>query len=431
MLKQYGCIRVHECYELYETAVFLRKRRWPKARGLAAVAPTGGNIVNLADAGAMYDLHWNPFTQATQDALAPLMPGYGKVGNPTDLTSAATGNQDFYRTALNTIVADPGVEVMIPIVPSPNRKDLGMTADIIKNCPKSAIMLWVGGCTDDVNYTRRDLIREGIPVYRDATPLTRAIRAAYDFGQFVSRTRSGELTPQRPANIDESRARVLLAGMGSSITEREAKQILACYGLPVTQEALACSAEEAAQLAQKAGAPVAMKIDSPDIAHKTEAGGVKLGVTGRPAAEAAYRDILQSAKQYAPHARMNGVQEMAKPGVEMMLGVVRDPVFGAIVVAGLGGIFVEVLKDVSYRVAPVAPAQAAEMLEELRGKKMLDGVRGMAPRDREALIDAIVRLSWFAHDFRNEVAELDVNPLVAYERGAGVRLLDALIVRAP
>ena len=203
--------------------------------------------------------------------------------------------------------------------------------------------------------------------------------------------------------------------------------------LPVTQETLAVSAQEAAELAEKAGAPVAMKIDSPDIAHKTEAGGVKLGVNGRQAAVEAYRDILRSAKQYAPHARINGVlvQEMAKPGVEMMLGVVRDPVFGAIVVAGLGGIFVEVLKDVSYRVAPVAPAQAAEMLQELRGKKMLDGVRGMEPRDREALIDAIVRLSWFAHDFRNEVAELDVNPLVAYERGAGVRLLDALIVRAP
>ena len=115
--RQYGLIQVQECNELYETAVFLRKRRWPKGRGLAAVAPTGGNIVNLADAGAIFDLQWNAFTPTTQEALAKLMPGYGKVGNPTDLTSAATGDQEFYRKALMTIAADPGVDVMIPIVP--------------------------------------------------------------------------------------------------------------------------------------------------------------------------------------------------------------------------------------------------------------------------------------------------------------------------
>ena len=431
VLKQYGCIRVNECYELYETAVFLRKRRWPKARGLAAVAPTGGNIVNLADAGAMFDLQWNPFTQATQDALAPLMPGYGKVGNPTDLTSAATSNQDFYRTALNTIVADPGVEVMIAIVPSPNRKDLGMTADIIRNCPKSAIMLWVGGCSDDINYTRRDLIMEGIPVYRDATPLTHAVRAAYDFGHYVARHKAGALQPKRPAGMDQAAARKMLQGMGSKLTEREGKQLLAHYGLPVTREVLAANADEAVHAAANVGGPVALKIDSPDIAHKTEAGGIRLGLSGADAVRTAFDEVVSSSKRYAPQAHINGVlvQEMAHPGVEMMLGIVRDPVFGAIVAVGLGGIHVEVLKDISYRVAPVTMEQAGEMLSELRGKKLLEGVRGMSVRDCDAIVDAIVRLSWFAADFRDAIAELDINPLMVYEQGAGARVLDALVVR--
>ena len=147
--RQYGLIQVHECNELYETAVFLRQRKWPKGRGLAAVAPTGGNIVNLADAGAIFDLQWNPFTAETQEALGKLMPGYGKVGNPTDLTSAATGDQDFYRKALTTIAADPGVDVMIPIVPSPTKKNLLQTVEIMNQCGKQTAMLWVGGCMDD------------------------------------------------------------------------------------------------------------------------------------------------------------------------------------------------------------------------------------------------------------------------------------------
>src|SRR5688572_6863477 len=168
--KQYGLIRVNECNELYETAVFLRHRKWPKGRGLAAVAPTGGNIVNVADAGASFGLQWNAFTTVTQEALGKLMPGYGKVGNPTDLTSAATGDQDFYRKALSTIAADPGVDVMIPIVPSPTKANLLQTVDIMNQCGKQTAMLWVGGCTDDTDFRARDLIRDGVVVYRDATP---------------------------------------------------------------------------------------------------------------------------------------------------------------------------------------------------------------------------------------------------------------------
>ena len=430
--RQYGLIQVHECNELYETAVFLRQRKWPRGRGLAAVAPTGGNIVNLADAGAIFDLQWNAFTPDTQEALGKLMPGYGKVGNPTDLTSAATGDQDFYRKALTTIAADPGVDVMIPIVPSPTKKNLLQTVEIMNQCGKQTAMLWVGGCMDDKDYKARDLISDGVVVYRDATPCTRAIRAAYDFGQHVQARKSGALTPVRPSSIDQAQAAAALKCLDAKITEREAKELLAHYGLPVTQEALAENAAQAVSLAEKIGGKVVLKIDSPDIAHKTEAGGVRLGVTGAAAITEAFEAIVKSAKQYAPQAHINGVlvQEMARPGVELMLGVIRDPVFGPIVVAGLGGIFVEVLKDIAYRVAPVTPAQANEMLDELRGVKLLAGVRGMAPRDRDAVVDAIVRLSWFAHDFKNDIAEMDINPLMVYESGAGARVLDALIVRA-
>jgi acetyltransferase len=183
--------------------------------------------------------------------------------------------------------------------------------------------------------------------------------------------------------------------------------------------------------ARAIGGTVALKIDSPDIAHKTEAGAIRLGVAGDDAVRKAFGEIMDAARRHAPQARLNGVlvQEMAPAGVEMMLGVVGDPVFGPIVAAGLGGIYVEVLKDIAYRAAPVALREAAAMVGELRGASILDGVRGMAPRDREAYLDLIVRLSWFAHDFRDEIGELDLNPVIVLERGAGARIVDALIVR--
>ena len=145
----------------------------------------------------------------------------------------------------------------------------------------------------------------------------------------------------------------------------------------------------------------------------------------------AFADVTQAARQFNPKAAINGVlvQEMGRRGVEMMLGVVRDPVFGPVVAAGLGGIHVEVLRDIAYRVAPVTPLEAQRMLAELRGYKLLEGVRGAPPADIGALADAIVRLSWFAHDLADAIAEIDFNPLFVFERGAGVQALDALIVR--
>ncbi len=432
VFRQYGLIRVRECNELYETAVLLRKRRWPKGPRAASVAPTGGNIVQIADAGASFGIAWPEYSPETQTALEELMPGYGKVSNPTDMTSLATGEQALYRRALNLIAADPSVDVVVPIIASISKADLQQGAEFVAKCGKSAAMLWVGGCTDDPGFTAKDLVKAGVPVYRDATPCMRAVRAAVDFGDYVQRHKSGRARTERPAYLDFQTTSARLGACGRKLTEREAKQLLAGYGFPVAREMLASTPEEAVSHAREIGGKVALKIDSPDVAHKTEAGAIRLGVQGAEAVREAYAQIVEAARRYAPHAQINGVlvQEMAPAGIEMMLGVIRDPVFGPIVAVGLGGIHIEVLRDIAYRAVPVTHEEAGEMLHELRGAKLLDGVRGMAPRDREGLIDLIVRLSWFAHDFRDEIAELDINPLIVLERGAGARVVDALIVRA-
>jgi acetyltransferase len=231
--------------------------------------------------------------------------------------------------------------------------------------------------------------------------------------------------------VDVEGARAGLAACGEKLTEREAKAVLARYGLPVTKERLAASAEEAAACARDFGGALALKIESPDIAHTTEAGAIRLDVRGEPAAREAYEAVVAAAKRYAPQARINGVlvQEMAPKGVELIVGAVRDPVFGPVVVVGLGGIYVEVLKDVTYRAAPIGATDARAMLGELRSAKLLDGVRGMAPRDVEAIVVVRVRLSWFAHVFAGEVGAIALNPVVVLERGAGARIVDALLVR--
>ena len=184
-------------------------------------------------------------------------------------------------------------------------------------------------------------------------------------------------------------------------------------------------------LAASCGYPVVLKIASDDIPHKTEAGGVKLALCDVGAVRDAYRDIMKAAVAYNAKARIDGVlvQPMAPAGIELILGVSRDATFGPVVAVGLGGIHVEVLHDVAHRIAPIDARQALSMLKELRAFPLLEGVRGAAPRDIAAVVETIVRLSWFAHDLAGEIAELDLNPLLVLQAGQGVRMLDGLIVR--
>ena len=184
------------------------------------------------------------------------------------------------------------------------------------------------------------------------------------------------------------------------------------------------------RIATEIGGEVALKIESADIPHKTEAGAIRLHVKGNAVVREAFDAVMGAARRYKPDAVLDGVlvQEMAPAGLEIMLGLVTDPVFGPVVVAGLGGIHVEVLRDLAYRVAPIDQTEARAMLDELRGRKLLDGVRGAAPRDIDALCDLIVRLSWLGHDLSDCIAELDVNPVILREQGAGAKVVDALVV---
>jgi acetyltransferase len=276
------------------------------------------------------------------------------------------------------------------------------------------------------------LVARGLPVYRDALTCLKAVRAAMTYGEFLrTHKRSASEPPVRPAGIDVVQAKELIAAGTGNMTERESKEVLAAYGLLITQERLATNTQNAASSARDIGKPVALKIESPDIPHKTEANAIRLNVSGDAEVARAFDEVMAAARRYQPEARLDGVlvQEMAPCGVEVMLGVASDPTFGAVVVAALGGIHVEVLRDVAYRIPPLTAADAHAMLRELRAYPIFGGVRGARPRDLDALCDTIVRLSWLAYDHADTVAEIDINPLTVLEAGAGVRVVDALIIR--
>jgi acyl-CoA synthetase (NDP forming) len=229
--------------------------------------------------------------------------------------------------------------------------------------------------------------------------------------------------------INKPAAHAMLKGKTGDVAEYAAKQVLAEYGISVTQEQLATSRDAAVAAAQKIGFPVAMKVQSPDISHKTEAKAVRLGVADAAGVAAAYDEILKNSKAYKADARIEGVlvQEMVGGGIEAIIGVTNDALFGPAVMFGLGGIFAEVLKDVSFRLAPITPAMAREMVEEIKGYPVLAGARGKPPADIDALVDTLVKLSALAVDLKDSVAELDINPLIVMPKGKGVKAADALI----
>ncbi len=432
--RQFGMIRVNDCSELNQMAMLLRQRRWPRGRKGAAVAASGGHAVLFADLGANLGLEWPKYGKRTGDQLNSLLPSFGQASNPTDLTTAATGNAELFSQALHAIAEDESVDFVVPIFTANSKAEILAGSQMVESTKKTAAIFWTGKCTDSAELTAPMLVEKGVPVFRDAQQCLSAISAAAQFGTFLRRAKdSGSNSLQRPTKADPKRAEALLVDRGNTLGERASREVLAAYGFECQGGTLVHSADEAVAAASKFGGPAVLKIESQDILHKTEAGGVKLNVSGSDAVADSYRDIVESACKYDPKARISGVSvhEMAPPGVELIVGVSSDPTFGPIISAGIGGIHVEVLRDIAHRVAPIDESQALDMLHELRAFPILEGVRGMPPCDIEAIVATIVRLSWFAHDLRSLISEVDINPLCVLEKGHGVSILDAMIVLHP
>ncbi len=423
-LRQLGIIRVEDCSELYETAMLLRGGRRPKARTAAALSVSGGNLVMVADLGAARGVEFPAYAEATQEKLKAYLPGFVGASNPTDLTSAAIGRTDTFGAVARILGEDPGVGTLVPVLTSAVAAEIRSIAQAAAETDKPVAILFTGRCIDDPGLTPEMLVAEGHAVYRDARPCMDAVAAANRYGEF--RARLARPAPQRPAGMDVAAASKLL--QPRTMTEAASKALLACYGLPVTKEFVARSRAEAAA----AGGTVALKISSLDIPHKTEAKAIRLGLSGAEAIGRGYDEVIAAAKAYNPDARIEGVlvQQMVAGGEEVLLGVSQDPAFGPVLTAGLGGIFVEVFKDVSRRLPPVSHQEAQDMIRELRSAPIFAGARGRAPLDVDALADCIVRLSWLAVDLGGRISELDINPLRVLPAGQGVRVVDALVVGA-
>ena len=258
----------------------------------------------------------------------------------------------------------------------------------------------------------------------------KALRSLLSYHRFLAKNRAAVNSELR-FDVDIGSVKSMLRSGAPTLTERQSKQVLAHYGIPVTAEFLAPNADEAVSVANRLGYPVVLKIESPEIAHKTEARGVEIGVSSDEAVRAAYERIIANAKAYNPTAQLNGVlvQEMIRGGREMIIGMTQDPQWGPMIVVGLGGIFVEVLKDISARIAPLGRDDVEEMLRELKSAKIFQSFRGQAAADVDAIIDIVMRFAQLCIDLKEEIQEIDINPLLVFDQGKGVKVADCLMTR--
>jgi acetyltransferase len=272
----------------------------------------------------------------------------------------------------------------------------------------------------------------GVPFMQGLENTLRAARALMRYTEFQRQRETAQRADagQRDASRRAQASEMVRAAQGQALTESASKQLLALYGIPVAYERVVTSAAEAAQAAQAIGFPVALKIVSPQILHKTEAGGVALNVTQADAARAAFERIMHNARQYNAQAELQGVlvQEMVQGGRETIVGMTSDPQFGPGIVFGLGGIFVEVLHDTVLRVPPLDAEEAREMIDALKGAAILKGARGQKPADLDVIVDVLLKFSQMCLDLRDVVQEIDINPLLVLDVGQGARVVDCLIV---
>jgi len=431
--RQAGILRADSMEALFDMALALGYQ--PPLAGdpagnsrIAIVTNAGGPGILATDALERCNLTLARFEPHTTQALLSALPDAASAANPVDVLGDARA--DRYRFALETVAADPNVDGLLVILTPQAMTEVAETAEAVASLrlEKPILACFMGEARMRAGIDI--LVRRGIPNYPFPERAARAFRAMADYTLIRRQPQAEFVEPE----VDREAVRRVLARVRTegrlSIGDAEAREIMQAYGLRIPRSEVAETPDQAVEIANEIGYPVVLKIASPDILHKTDVGGVKVGLRSAADVRDAFELIVYRAQRYVPGARIWGClvqQMMPAGGLETLVGMNRDPQFGPLVTFGLGGIYVETLKDVTFRLAPFSPSEAREMLGEIRAHALLDGVRGQPAADKAAIVEALLRVGQLVQDFP-EITELDINPLLVYPHGQGAVALDMRLV---
>ncbi len=423
--RQSGLIEVQDVEEISDFAKIAAPKRWPNGRSVGVLSVSGGSGIVFADRAVKEGLTLPPFSPDTVKALREVIPSFGSADNPADTTAGAINDVALFTKTLDIVLADPGIDQLFLLLASmPGQGALKCAKAIVAAAAKTdkpVSVVWSGKKSRSEE-AWATFVEAGVPFVptpaRGAKAAATLARFAEDRRRLLPRTMP---EPLRPAGLT-------LPDGAVTLSEVESKDVLKAFGVPMTKEVLVPAGADVAAATKGLVGPFAVKIVSRDIAHKTEAGGVKLGVEAGDLAKAA-AEVIANGRAYKAGAKIDGVlvSEMAS-GLEALIGVVNDEGFGPAVVLGLGGVLTEVLKDVTFRVAPFDIDTARDMIAELRGAKLFDGYRGKPAADKEALAETLVAVSRMAAGLGARLKEMDINPIFVGPIGKGLAAADALIV---
>jgi len=428
-----GAIATDSLENVLELASFFAKSAAPTAgRGVGVLSTSGGAAVISADKAEQHGVILPGLDSRTADMLHKVVPDFGSVANPSDLTAEVLKTSESFAYCLDAFLSDPNFSALVVPMVFAHASSSGARAPAIieaaQRTDRPLAIAWMNEWYQGPGSGIFDADPR-VTIFRSVDRCFATLRAWFDWHE--QRQDAEAPTARRSDhNAVQAAGKIITEGAkgSASLSETVSKRVLAAYGISVPTEMLALGPDEAAVAATHIGFPVAVKIASPDILHKTEVDGIRLGLSTPQEVNAAAKEILASALLKAPQARIDGisVQQMVPKGVEIVIGVKNDSQFGPLVAVGLGGIMVELLHDTAVRLAPVSAHSARRMLASLKGFRLLTGFRGSAPVDLEQLIDTICRFSELAYDLRDVIDEIDVNPIIVTASGAVAA--DALIV---
>ncbi|MBV9862855.1 MAG: acetate--CoA ligase family protein [Alphaproteobacteria bacterium] len=464
---QYGVIRVQDYDELIEVAHLMAHTPKPQVPGIAVVSHSGGISSLTADMCGQAGLDLPPLGDPARDGINGILKGFGWAANPADVTGFA--NSESFPQIMEHMVNDPRMGTLV-VASAGADTQANQVISQRDRTDKGVVFLWTGSRDAKAGLPRLKEAR--IPIFYTPDKLARGLQSRLAYHTWRERRLADGFAAAPPRTPAQDAAIARALGLGRpTLSESESKQLLAAWGVASARERLVASAEEAVAAAEQLGFPVALKVDSPDILHKTEAGIIRLNLGDAAQVRTAYAEILANAMAYlpalpleggglgggdacavlasppprpsplkgegvctatatSPQARIAGisVQEMVRDGVEVIIGVSSDPQLGPVLLFGTGGVMVEVYNDVALRRCPITRAEAEAMIAAVKGARLLQGFRGRPPADLDALADTLVRVSYLAMHLEDHLAELDINPLMVLPSGQGVKAVDALVV---